>query len=49
MEGQFQELTGTMEHIKEMLNMLANPKPAKDGDPRTLESAGRGNSTGEPS
>ena len=46
-EGQFQELTGTMEHIKEMLNLLANPKPTKDGDPRTLESAGRGNSTGD--
>ena len=48
-ERQFQEFTGTMEHIKEMLNILANPKTAKDGDPRSLDNAGRGNSAGESS
>ena len=47
-EGQFQELSGTMEHIKNMLNIIANPKPNQDGDPRTLEHAGRGDSVGEP-
>ena len=48
-EGQFQELSGTMEHIKNMLNLLANPKTTQDGDPRSLESAGQGNLAGEPS
>ena len=45
-EGQFQELSGTMEQIKQMLNLIANPRTAKDGDPRSLDNAGRGNSAG---
>ena len=45
-EGQFQELSGTMEQIKDMLNLIANPRTTKDGDPRLLDSAGRGNSAG---
>ena len=48
-EGQFQELSGTMEQIKEMLNLIANPRTAQDGDPRSLDRAGRGNSAGESS
>ena len=48
-EGQFHELSGTMEQIKNMLNILANPKTNQDGDPRLLDNAGRGNSAGEAS
>ena len=46
-EGQFQELSGTMEQIKDMLNLIANPRTAQDGDPRLMDRAGRGNSAGE--
>ena len=48
-EGQFQELSGTMEHIKNMLNLLANPKTTQDGDPRSLANAGQGNLAGNAS
>ena len=48
-EGQFQELTGTMEHIKNMLNLLTNTKTTPDEDPRSLDKAGRGNSAGSSS
>ena len=48
-EGQFQDLSGTMEQIKDMLNMIANPRTAQDGDPRLLDRAGRGNSAGDAS
>ena len=49
MENQFQALSGTMEHIKDMLNLLANPTTAKDGDPKLSASAGQGNLAGESS
>ena len=48
-EGHMQELTGTMEHIKQMLTILANPKTTQDGDPRSLESAGQGDLAGDSS
>ena len=48
-EGQYQELSTTMAQIKDMLNLIASPRATKDGDPRPLHSAGRGNSAGEPS
>ena len=48
-EGQFHELSGTMEQIKNMLNILASPKTAQDGDPRRSDHADRGNSVGESS
>ena len=48
-EGQFQELSGTMEHIKNMLQIIANPQSTQVEEPRTLDRAGRGDSTGGPS
>ena len=48
-EGQFHELSGTMEQIKDMLNLIANPRTTQDGDPRLMDRAGRGNSAGESS
>ena len=48
-EGHMQELTGTMEHIKHMLTLLANPKAAQDGDPRPLDNAGQGDLAGDAS
>ena len=48
-EGQFQELSGTMEHIKNMLNLLANPKTTQEEDPKSLASAGQGNLAGDTS
>ena len=48
-EGHMQELTGTMEHIKNMLAILANPKATQDGDPRPLKDAGQGDLAGESS
>ena len=47
MEGQFQQLSGTMEHIKDMLNLIANPRQQKDGDPKSAGSAGQGNLAGD--
>ena len=49
MEGHIQELTGTMESIKQMLTLLANPKAAQDGDPRPLVNAGQGDLAGDAS
>ena len=46
-EGQYQELSGTMEQIKHMLNLIANPRTTQDGDPRSLDSAGQGSLAGE--
>ena len=46
-EGQFQELSGTMEHIKNMLTILANPTTTQDGDPKSRAHADRGNSVGD--
>jgi hypothetical protein len=48
-EGQFQELSGTMEHIKNMLSLIATTKTTQDEDPRSGNSAGRGDSAGESS
>ena len=48
-EGHMHELTGTMEHIKQMLTLLANPKANQDGDPRPLENAGQGDLAGDAS
>ena len=45
-EGQFQELSGTMEHIKNMLNMLTNSNTNQDGDPRSSTSASQGDLAG---
>ena len=49
MESQFQQLSGTMEHIKDMLNLIANPRPQQDGDPTSSGSAGQGNLAGDAS
>ena len=46
-EGQFQELSGTMEHIKNMLNMLTNSSTKQDGDPRYSTSASQGDLAGD--
>ena len=46
-EGQFQQLSGTMEHIKDMLSLIATPTTAQDGDPKLSVSAGQGNLAGE--
>ena len=48
-EGHMQELTGTMEHIKQMLTLLADPKANRDEDPRPLVNAGQGNLAGDAS
>ena len=48
-EGHMQELTGTMEHIKQMLTLIANPKANQDGDPRSLVNAGQGDLAGDSS
>ena len=47
MEGQFKELSGTMEHIKDMLQLIANPKTSQDGDPRSSDAAGQGDLAGD--
>ena len=48
-EGQYQELSGTMEHIKQMLDILANSKTTRDEDPRSSPNASQGNLAGDPS
>ena len=48
-EGQYQELSGTMEHIKQMLDILANPKTPRDEDPKSPATASQGNLAGDPS
>ena len=40
-EGHYKELSGTMEHIKDMLNLIANPKTTQDGDPKSSDDAGQ--------
>ena len=40
-EGHYQELSGTMEHIKNMLNLIANPKTTQGEDPKSSEDAGQ--------
>ena len=47
MEGQFQQLSGTMEHIKQMLTLIATPTATQDGDPRQSADAGQGNLAGD--
>ena len=49
MEGQFQQLSGTMEHIKQMLTLIASTRATQDEDPRPLYPVGRGNSAGNAS
>ena len=48
-EGHMQDLSGTMEHIKNMLSLLTNPKTTQDGDPRFSDTAGQGNLAGDTS
>ena len=49
MESHIQDLTGTMEHIKQMLTLIANPKATQDEDPRPLVNAGQGDLAGDAS
>ena len=48
-EGHYKELSGTMEHIKEMLNLIANPKTPQVEDPKSSDSAGQRKLAGGPS
>ena len=48
-ESQYQDLSGTMDHIKQMLNILANPKTTRDEDPKSSASASQGNLAGDAS
>ena len=48
-EGHMQDFSGTMEHIKNMLSLLTNPKTTQDGDPRFSDTAGQGNLAGDTS
>ena len=48
-EGQYHELSGTMEHIKQMLDILANSKTQRDEDPKSSINASQGNLAGDPS
>ena len=48
-EGHIQDLSGTMEHIKNMLSLLTNSKTTQDEDPRISASAGQGNLAGDSS
>ena len=48
-EGHYKELSGTMEHIKEMLNLIANPKTSQVEDPKSYDSAGQRKLAGDPS
>ena len=49
MEAQFQQLSGTMEHIKQMLTIIAKPTATQDEDPRQSDVAGQGNLAGHAS
>ena len=48
-EGHMHDLSSTMEHIKNMLSLLTNPKTTQDEDPRFSDTAGQGDLAGDSS